>query len=161
MLDFEILWMSSQPIDQWNYIIFSYSRFLFKQLFAPVFGKECIMRKKFKFTRFVYFDRWYTNKVWQYTERVYFIDGFFIFFISTFSFLLFLYRVSFSFLLFLYAVSLRYKKNYLHPSMDISFYIMFYIINTTKINIWQLYTTFVLKIHKRSRFDHGPLVHCL
>ena len=150
MLDFEILWMSIQPIDQWNYTIFSYSRFLFKQLFAPVFGKECIMRKKFKFTRFGYFDRWYTNKVWQHTERVYFIHGFFIFFISTFSFLLFLY-----------AVSLRYKKNYLHPSMDKSIYIMFYIINTTKINIWQLYTTFVLKIHKRSQFDHGPLLNYL
>ena len=34
--------------------------------------------------------------------------------------------------LFLYTVSWRYKRDYLYASIDILFYIMFYIINTMK-----------------------------
>ena len=60
-------------------------------------------------------------------KRIYFIYRLFILFISTFSFLLLFY-----------AVSWRYKRDYLHSSMDISFYIMFYIINMMKLNIKQL-----------------------
>ena len=58
-----ILWMSSQPTVQWNYMdvqstnssvelynIFPYSRFFLKQFSAPVFGKECIIRKKLQTT---------------------------------------------------------------------------------------------------------------
>ena len=42
-----------------------------------------------------------------------------------------------------------YEKGYLHTSLDISFDIMFYIINTMKINIRQFDNTFVLKITKK------------
>ena len=42
-----------------------------------------------------------------------------------------------------------YEKDYLHTSLDISFDIMFYIINTMKINIRQFDNTFVLKITKK------------
>ena len=54
-------------------------------------------------------------------ERVYFVYRFFVLFIRTLSFLLLLY-----------AASWRYKRDYLHASIDILFYIMFYIINTMK-----------------------------
>ena len=66
----------------------------------------------------------------------------FIFFISTFSFLLLLYKVSW-----------MCKRDYFNPSVDISFYIMLYIINTMKINIRQFYTPFVLKMQKSFRFE--------
>ena len=39
---------------------------------------------------------------------------------------------TYSFLLFLYTVSQRYKRDYLHASTDILFYIKFYNINTMK-----------------------------
>ena len=39
---------------------------------------------------------------------------------------------TFSFLLFLYTVSWRYKRDYLHASIGISFYRMFYVTNTMK-----------------------------
>ena len=62
---------------------------------------------------------------------------------------------TFSFLLFFYTASWRYKRDYLHSSMDISFYIMFYVINTIKLNNRQFYTTFVLTIQKRFQFELG------
>ena len=77
-------------------------------------------------------------------ERVYFIYRLLILFISTLSFLLFLYSVSW-----------RYKSDYLHASKDILFYIMFYIINTMKKHYTLLYH-FVLTTQKRSQFEHGP-----
>ena len=55
-----------------------------------------------------------------------------------------------------YTVSWRYKRDYFHPNMNISFYITFYIINTMKFNISQFYTTFVLTIQKRCRFEPAP-----
>ena len=61
------------------------------------------------------------TKYYYIIERVYFIYRLFILLISTLSFLLFLYTVS-----------RRYKRDYLHASIDILFYIMFYIINTMK-----------------------------
>ena len=72
------------------------------------------------------------TKYYYIAERVYFIHRLFILFISRFSFLLFLY---------LYAVSWRYKRDYLHASIDILFL---------------FYTTFVLTIQKRSRFEPAP-----
>ena len=69
----------------------------------------------------------------------------FTFFISTFSFLLLLYKVSW-----------MYKRDYFNPSVDISFYIMLYIINTMKINIRQFYTPFVLNMQKSFRFEPAP-----
>ena len=82
------------------------------------------------------------TKYYYIIERACFIYRLFILFISTFSFLLFFYTVSW-----------RYKRDYLHSSMDISFYIMFYIINTMKLNIRQFYNKFLLTIQKRSRFE--------
>ena len=55
------------------------------------------------------------TKYYYIIERVYFIYELFILFVSTLSFLLFLY-----------------KRDYLHTSIDILLYIMFYIINTMK-----------------------------
>ena len=69
----------------------------------------------------------------------------FTFFISTFSFLLLLYKVSW-----------MYERDYFNPSVDISFYIMLYIINTMKINIRQFYTPFVLNMQKSFRFEPAP-----
>ena len=111
------------------YNIFSYSKFFFKKLSEPVFGKECIMRKKRKFTKFFcvsivgYVDMitYPLTKYYYIIERVYFIYRLFILFASTFLFLLFFYTVS-----------RRYKRDYLHSSMDISFYIMFYIMFYTR-----------------------------
>ena len=60
-------------------------------------------------------------KYYYVIERVYFIYRLFLVFIITFSFLLFLYTVSW-----------RYKRDYLHVSIDILFYIVFYIINMIK-----------------------------
>ena len=55
------------------------------------------------------------TKYYYIIERVYFIYELFILFVSTLSFLLFLN-----------------KRDYLHTSIDILLYIMFYIINTMK-----------------------------
>ena len=52
---------------------------------------------------------------------VYFIYRLFILFITTFSFLLFLYTVLW-----------KYKRDYLHASTCILFYIIFFIMNTMK-----------------------------
>ena len=60
-------------------------------------------------------------KYYYVIERVYFIYRLLLVFIITFSFLLFLYTVSW-----------RYNRDYLHASIDILFYIMFYIINMIK-----------------------------
>ena len=66
------------------------------------------------------------TKYYYIIERVYFFYRLFILFIITFSFLLFLYTVSW-----------EYKRDYLHASIDILFYIMFFIINTMK-KCWTL-----------------------
>ena len=104
--------MSSQLIVQWNYIIYFHIRGSFF-LFALIVGYVDI--KTYQLTKYYYI-----------IERVYFIYRLFILFISTFSFLLFLYTVSW-----------RYKRDYLHASIDILFYIMFFIINTKK-KCWTL-----------------------
>ena len=61
------------------------------------------------------------TKYYYIIERVYFICRLFVSFISTLSFLLFLYTVSW-----------RYNRDYLHASIDILFYIMFCAINAVK-----------------------------
>ena len=119
MFDFELLWMSSQLIVQRSYIIY----FHIQDPLLATFCTSCWKRVHYfkrncKSARFVCFDHWlrrYQN-IYPLTkhhciiERVYFIYSLFIFFISTFSFLLFLYTVS-----------CRYKKDYLHTSIDILF----------------------------------------
>ena len=101
--DFEILWMSSQLIVQWNYIIFFYIWGSFLTTFCTSFWKKVHNSKKnCKSARFVCFDLWlhrYQNiytltKYYYIIERVYFIYKLLILFISTFSFLLLLYTVS-------------------------------------------------------------------
>ena len=57
--------------------------------------------------------------------------------------------------LFLYTIPWRYKKYYLHASIDILFYIMFYITNTMK-KIILVYAMLVFMVQKRSRFELGP-----
>ena len=61
------------------------------------------------------------TKYYYIIERVYFIYRLFILFITTFSFLLFLYTVLW-----------KYKRDYLHASTYILFYIIFFIMNTMK-----------------------------
>ena len=64
------------------------------------------------------------TKYYYIIERESFIYRLFMLFISAFSFSTFLYTVSW-----------RYKRgDYLHASIDILFYVMFYIINRTKKN---------------------------
>ena len=83
-------------------------------------------------------------------ERVYFIYWLFILHICTLSCLLFLHTVSW-----------KYKRDYLHASIKIVFYIMFYIINMMKKHRL-FYATFVLMIHKISQLEPATLneVHC-
>ena len=61
------------------------------------------------------------TKYYNIIKRVYFKYRCFVKLISTFLFLLFSYTVSW-----------RCKRDFLHPSMDKSFYVMFYIINKMK-----------------------------
>ena len=129
--DFEILWMSSQLIVQWNYIIYFYISGSFLTTFCTSFWKKVHNSKEIVNLQgsFFCFDLWlrryqniYTLKKYYYIiERVYFIYRLLILFISTFSFLLLLYTVSW-----------KYKRDYLHASIDILIYIMFYIINMMK-----------------------------
>ena len=58
--------------------------------------------------------------------------------------------------LILYTVSWGYKRDYLRTSIDILFYIMFYIINTMKKQTL-LYHVY----QKTSRFEPGPPAHYL
>ena len=113
------------------YNIISYSRFLFWQFSAPVFRKSAEFERNCKSTRFAclfwpsYDQCDMTNhpltKYYYIIERGYFIYRWFRLFKSTFSFLLFLYTTSW-----------RYKRDYLHTSINIVLYIMFYITNTMK-----------------------------
>ena len=80
------------------------------------------------------------KKYYYIIERVYFIYRLFVLFISTLSSLLLLYKASW-----------RYIREYLHVSTDILFYSMFYIINMMEKQT--LYTTFVLTLQKRYRFE--------
>ena len=83
------------------------------------------------------------TKYYYITETVYFICKLFILFIITFSFLLFLYTVSW-----------RYKRDYLHASIDI-FFILCSLLLTWWRNIRLFYTTFALTIQKSSRSGPG------
>ena len=76
-------------------------------------------------------------------EYIYFIYRLFILFSSTFSFLLFLQSVSW-----------MYKRDYLYASINILFYVMFYITNMMKIHYTLL--CFVFTIQKSSQFEPQP-----
>ena len=150
--------MSSQLIVQCSYIIY----FHVQGSFSAIFCTSCLKRvhipkKKCKSARFVCFDRWlrrYQNihpltKYYYITERVYFIYNLFILFISTFSFLLFSYTVSW-----------RYKRDYLHASIDILFKLCPMLLTWWR-NIRLFYTAFVFIIQARSQFEPGSPVHYL
>ena len=82
------------------------------------------------------------TKYYYIIERAYFIYRLFILFISTFSFLLFFIQYHG-----------RIREIISIPVWTYRFYIMFYIINTMKLNIRQFYNKFLLTIQKRSRFE--------
>ena len=147
--DFEILCLSSQPIVQLNYIIYFQIPGSFLTTFCTSFWKRVHnskqivnMRGLFVLT-VVYVDMttYPVTKYYYIIERVYFIYRLLVLFMSTLSFLLFLYTVSGS-----------YKKDYLHASIDILFYISSILLTQWK-NIRLFYTTFTLTIQKRSRFE--------
>ena len=79
--------------------------------------------------------------------------------------LLILFISTFSFLLFLYTVSWKYKSDYLHASIDILFYIMLHIINTTmkQSSIWCSYFRYKkgpdLNLPPSPLFVTTPLMH--
>ena len=60
----------------------------------------------------------------------------------------YLFLSTFSFLLFLYTTSWRYNKDFPYASIDIWFYIMFYIINTMKQDLTLLYYVRTYKTKK-------------
>ena len=127
--DFEILRISSQPLVQQNYIIYFHIRGSFLTTLCTSFWKIAHNSKEtvniqglFVLTvGYVDMTTYPLTKYYYIIERVDFIYRLFILCITTFSFLLFLYTVSWA-----------YKRDYLHASIDIWFYIMFYIINTMK-----------------------------
>ena len=118
--------MSSQLIVQWNYVIYFHIRGSFLTTFCTsswerVHNSKEIVNIQGLFVATVGYVDVTTYSLTNYyniIERIYFIYRFLILFISTLSFLLFLYTVLW-----------RYKRYYLHASL---FYIMLYIINRMK-----------------------------
>ena len=92
---------------------------------------------------YVYMTTYPLTKYDYIMERVCFIYRLFILFISTLSSVLFLYKVSW-----------RYKRDYLHASIDILF--LSSMLLTLWKNIRHFYTMSVLTIQKRSRFEPCP-----
>ena len=124
--------MFSQSIVQWNYIIYFHIRGSFFNNFLHHFWKRVNNSKGIVNLQgllmliVVYVDMttYPLTKYYYIIERESFIYRLFMLFISAFSFSTFLYTVSW-----------RYKRgDYLHASIDILFYVMFYIINRTKKN---------------------------
>ena len=143
--------MSSQPIVQWNYVIYFHIRGSFLTTFCTSFWervhnlKEIVNIQGLFVATVGYIDvTTYSLTNHHYIiEKIYFIYRLLILFISTLSFLLFLYTVLW-----------RYKRYYLHASIDV-FFILCSILLTQwrNRNIRFFYTTFVLTIQKRSRFE--------
>ena len=61
--------------------------------------------------------------------------------------------------LFLYTVTWRYKRDYLYASIDILFYIMFYIINAMKNHQTLLCHVCTYDTKKSPDFNLAPPVH--
>ena len=144
--------MSSQPIVQWNYVMYFHIRgsffknFLHHLLKRVDNLKEIVNMQSLFVLTVVYVDMttYPPTKHFCIIERVYFIYRLFILFVSTLSFLLFLF-----------------KRDYLHASINILFYTMFYIINTMKKHQTLLYHDPIYNTKIRSRFEPGlpsPLV---
>ena len=135
--------MSSQPIVQWNYIVYFH-------IFRTSFWKRVHNSKEIINTQGLFIltvanvdmTTYPLTKYYYIIEKVYFIYRLFVLFIRTFQFLLLLYTVSW-----------RYKRDYFHISIDILFHLMFQILLTRWGSIRLFYTTFILTIHKRSRFE--------
>ena len=129
-LEFENFRMFVQPIVQYTYIIYFHPRGFFFNNFLQYLirkrvynSKEIVDLEFFFILSFSYVDMttYPATKYYFIIERLYVIYRLLVLIISTFSFLLFLYTISW-----------RYKTDYLHGSIDILFYIMFYIINRMK-----------------------------
>ena len=111
--------VQSQLIVQWSYIIYFHIRGVFLTTFGTSVCKRVHnSREIVNLQGFVCFDRWlrrYQNiypptKYYYIIERVCFIHCLLMLFISTISFLQFLYSASW-----------EYKRDYLHASIDILF----------------------------------------
>ena len=128
--------MSSQPIVQWNYIIYFHIRDSFSTTFCTSFWKKVHKSKAIVNIEVLFIltvgnvdmTTYLQTKYYYIIERVYFIYRLFVLFISTLSFLLLLYTASW-----------RYKRDYLHASINILFCIMFYIIDPMKKHLTHLY----------------------
>ena len=118
--------MFSHAIVQWNCNIISYSRY-FLTTFCTSF----------------------TKRVHNSKETVT-VQGLLLLTVG------YLFISTFSFLLYLHTTSWRYKRDYLHASIDI-FFILSSILLTRCRNIRLFYITFVLTMQKRSWFEPGPL----
>ena len=92
---FESLWLFSQPIIQWNYVIYFHPRGSFfnnflHQFLERVYNSKEIVNLQDLFVLTVdYVTKYYITltKYYYFIERVYFIYKYFILFNSTFSFL--------------------------------------------------------------------------
>ena len=132
--------------------ILLYSRPFFSNFLHQLLEKSAYFKRNCESAWFVCFYGWlrrYQNiypltKYYYITERVYFTYSLFILFISTFSFLLFLYTVSW-----------RYKRDYLYASIDILFKLCSILLTWWRI-IRFFYTVFVLTVQKKSRSEPGP-----
>ena len=143
--------MSSQLIVQWNYVIYFHIRGSFLTTFCTsswerVHNSKEIVNIQGLFVATVGYVDVTTYSLTNYyniIERIYFIYRFLILFISTLSFLLFLYTVLW-----------RYKRYYLYASIDVCFILCFILLTQWRNrNIRFFYTTFLLTIQRRSQFE--------
>ena len=104
--------MASQPIIQWNYIIYCH---IIGSVFNNIQGLFILTIGYVNMTTYPLTKNYYI------IERVYFIIG-----------CLYYLSVHCHSSWFFYTVLKRYKRDYLHASIDILFYIMFYVVNTMK-----------------------------
>ena len=115
--------MSSQPIVQRNYIIyfnirgFSFNNFLHQYFWKRVHNSKEMLNLQGLFVvltvGYVDMTIYPLTKYYYIIEKLYFIYKFFILFISTFSFLLFLYTVSW-----------RYKRDCLHANKEYRYFVL-------------------------------------
>ena len=135
--------MPKRPIVQWNYIIYFHIRSLFLTIFCIIFVHQC---KRFVCSDGSWrrYDHIPLKKYYYIIERVYFIYR-----------LLYIFVSKLSFVLFLYTVLWWYKWDYRHASIIILFYFIFYLLTRWR-NISLLYTTIMLAIRTKSRFESEP-----
>ena len=125
--DFEIRWISNQTIVQQNYIIYFHIQGSFLTTFCTSFWKRAHNSKEIVNIQglfvliigYVVMKTYTLTKYYYIIARVYFIYRLLILFITTFSFLMFLYTLS-----------CRQKRDYLHAS-SYRYFVLYYV-NTMK-----------------------------